>query len=296
MNRLVGFGCSHMFGAELTGRHVMAAEEHNHINLASGVARELGLLYVNAARVNNVNESIVEDVYETIRPGDTILVGWTYTTRREYLHNGNNDSPNSALLTPNIYEVLARKVGYDEFPSVTPELLIEIIRKNNQFVKNAPLELAEALAREYVEIRSHTFARLHELLRCYVAVRDHCAANDVTAYQFFFDVEHDIISMLNNNNKMMFTPYTDSKLKSNIDGQRCAKLRHAHFNKSSLIKHINNDPNFFRFDRKFSTLRRAVCERNGWDHTTWPDDLSHFNQEGNNTARDIILENIRALQ
>ena len=295
MKRLIGFGCSHMFGSEITGLNVVCAEEHNNLNFTSKLANHYGMLYVNAARPNNVNTSIVEDVYEIVRPGDVALVGWTYTGRSEYLNNGTPTSLEGGLLTPHIFEALASKTTYN-FPRQTTDEELERLKFANKTVSDSTEELAEALARYYVEVGSHTFHRLHELLRSYMAVKSYCDANDVKVYQFFFDIEQDVLNMLNDNRNMLFTPYIKHKIRNEMGGQTCAQLRQPHFGKSKLVKAIRSDPNFFKFDRHlFSTLRVAASNRLGWNPRTWPNGQTHFDQAGNDACFEILREHLGQL-
>jgi hypothetical protein len=107
--RLVSFGCSHAFGAEMHGSDVQNHDDNFNLNYANFVAQHYNLDFKMAARPGNSNKQILHDVIEQVKPNDVCLLGWTYADRDRYIKETNNDS----YANVNFSTFHALKVLYD---------------------------------------------------------------------------------------------------------------------------------------------------------------------------------------
>ena len=91
MDRVVVYGCSHAFGAEIEGPGIGISKTNAEKNFGALVARHFDKPLKISARLGGSNRQILFDVIEHAQAGDLCLLSWTYFGRDNWFPRSNDD-------------------------------------------------------------------------------------------------------------------------------------------------------------------------------------------------------------
>ena len=257
-NRVVNFGCSHAFGAEIAGPGIIHHPDNIELNFGNHVAKQYQKEFKIAARCGNSNRQILQDVIEFVEPGDICLLSWTYLDRKLWVLPRNTD-PYSNFHYSSIHTITVMESQYsstlkvlaDKFSDLT-EKHRQDINKQHYFLKksNSKNPSIMAVANAHNEYYAQEEIKILDFLEVYRCANEIIKIRGAHAVNFHYDIENDSIIEKLAGYKEMQLKYNQPKDSYHDFSDKFTEKEHTDFfltygqqmEKSRLFEFYRNDP------------------------------------------------------
>ena len=310
-NRVVNFGCSHAFGAEIAGPGIIHHPDNIELNFGNHVAKQYQKEFKIAARCGNSNRQILQDVIEFVEPGDICLLSWTYFDRKLWVLP-RNTTPDSNYHYSSIHTITVMesknsstlKVLADKFGDLTDKHRQEI-NKMHYFLRksNSKNPTVVAVSNAHNEYYSQEEIKLLDFLEVYKCTNEIIKSRGAHAVNFHYDIETDsIIDKLAGYKEMRLKynqpvdSYDTFSEKFNEKKHTDFFLTHGHqIEKSHLFEFYRNDTTRIKWviDERPVPFKQWYSYKYYGDKYIWPNDrLGHLDNHAHNVLASQIIDNM----
>lgn len=314
--RIVNFGCSHAFGAEIAGRAETFHPENVYFNFGNLVAKHLDCEFKIAARPGNSNRQILHDVIEFVKPDDICLIAWTYADRERWIVP-NNTTPDGntnytsfhtlSVLDHSNYKDSSKTFMKRFFPSSDQDDR-KRIEQNHYFLKNINDPVIQSLSKAHYDYYSKPGIQTINFLEIYKCVNEIIKSRGAVAVNFHFDMEPEIMIFLKYYEEMN-TKFLQSKASYYNYYNECAPevqdffLTHSTDTENcELYRFYRNDTTRIEWVKKEGvdpspySYKQWYMQKTYGDTTGWPGDrLGHLDKDAHRVLSDIIIEKLKGI-
>lgn len=307
-NRIITFGCSHVFGAEVSQKNVVYSQDVYKKNFGKQIADQLNLPFTQAAYPGNSNDHIMHDVMQHLKQGDIAIVGWSYTNRFRYISQTNNDAVPSSIMT--VWEMTApladknlwdkavdmrNKLGWKQNKKLVQEEMENSLwhsRDHLPILKSKNRSLAQALSDWYLHVYSNITYRFNNFLEQYNTVQCVARSRNAQIINFHYDMEEDIYNELRNPLQVLNNNFFPQR--NNNSNELCSDLVEQTFNitQSKLYQDYIKDTNLISWNTTFkSWAMENIYNKKHWQ---WPDNCeSHLDYRAHDYLRECLIKELK---
>lgn len=310
--RLVSFGCSHAFGAEMHGRGIINHDDNFELNYANFVAQHYNLDFKLAARCGYSNKQILHDVIELVEPNDICLLAWTYGDRDRYI-KVDNTNPKS---NTNFSGYHALKVLYDHdvsedasnmFTKMFGWFTKEDDRANvdeKHYFLNTPndknkMQHLISFSQAYYKYYGKTAIKVIDFLETYQAVNAIIQSRGATALNFHYSMENEILKGLTfaETISAKYIQPKDSYSEYNKNNTDKLLFHTADKSNSQLFDYYNKDTNKIEWHTEYVIPISFVdwymkTHYKDYEHN-WPDNrMGHLGPHAHKVLSKYLIEHL----
>jgi hypothetical protein len=310
-NRVVNFGCSHAFGAEMAGSGIIHHPTNMELNFGNHVAKLYQKEFKIAARCGNSNRQILQDVIEFVEPGDICLLSWTYLDRKLWVLPRNTD-PYSNFHYSSIHTIMVMESQYsstlkvldDKFSDLTDKHRHDI-NKKHYFLKKSNLKNPSvmAVANAHNEYYSQEEIKILDFLEVYRCANEIIKIRGAHAVNFHYDIENNSIIEKLAGYKEMRLKYNQPKDSYHDFSDKFTEKEHTDFflthgqqmEKSRLFEFYRNDPTRVKWviDERPVPFKQWYSNKYYNDKYIWPKDrLGHLDDHAHNVLASQIIDHM----
>lgn len=314
--RVVNYGCSHAFGAEIAGRGINFHYDNVRLNFGNLVAQHFNKEFKIAARPGNSNRQILHDVMEFVQPGDICLLSWTYADRERWILPENKDAESNTnytsyhalrVLTENNYRGSLQTFKERFFPGKDEDDKKKI-ESTHFFLKNIDNPIVQSVCRAHYDYFSQPGIQTMNFLEIYQATNEIIKNRGAHAVNFHFDMEPEV--QIN----LKFFEEVDTKfLQSNAGYYKYDKeysptvqeyfLTHPmDTEQSSLYRYYQNDNTRINWvvqegvNLHPRSFKQWYTEKYHGDKDIWPDNrLGHLGGHGHEVLSEFIIPKVEEI-
>jgi len=310
-NRVINFGCSHAFGAEIAGSGIIHHPTNMELNFGNHVAKLYQKEFKIAARCGNSNRQILQDVIEFVEPGDICLLAWTYLDRKLWVLPRNTD-PYSNFHYSSIHTITVMESQYsstlkvlaDKFSDLT-EKHRQDINKQHYFLKksNSKNPSIMAVANAHNEYYAQEEIKILDFLEVYRCANEIIKIRGAHAVNFHYDIENDSIIEKLAGYKEMQLKYNQPKDSYHDFSDKFTEKEHTDFflthgqqmEKSRLFEFYRNDPTRVKWviDERPVPFKQWYSYKYYNDKYIWPKGrLGHLDDHAHNVLATQIIDHM----
>ena len=310
-NRVINFGCSHAFGAEIAGSGIIHHPTNMELNFGNHVAKLYQKEFKIAARCGNSNRQILQDVIEFVEPGDICLLSWTYLDRKLWVLPRNTD-PYSNFHYSSIHTITVMESQYsstlkvlaDKFSDLT-EKHRQDINKQHYFLKksNSKNPSIMAVANAHNEYYAQEEIKILDFLEVYRCANEIIKIRGAHAVNFHYDIENDSIIEKLAGYKEMQLKYNQPKDSYHDFSDKFTEKEHTDFflthgqqmEKSRLFEFYRNDPTRVKWviDERPVPFKQWYSYKYYNDKYIWPKGrLGHLDDHAHNVLATQIIDHM----
>jgi hypothetical protein len=310
-NRVINFGCSHAFGAEIAGSGIIHHPTNMELNFGNHVAKLYQKEFKIAARCGNSNRQILQDVIEFVEPGDICLLAWTYLDRKLWVLPRNTD-PYSNFHYSSIHTITVMESQYsstlkvlaDKFSDLT-EKHRQDINKQHYFLKksNSKNPSIMAVANAHNEYYAQEEIKILDFLEVYRCANEIIKIRGAHAVNFHYDIENDSIIEKLAGYKEMRLKYNQPKDSYHDFSDKFTEKEHTDFflthgqqmEKSRLFEFYRNDPTRVKWviDERPVPFKQWYSYKYYNDKYIWPKGrLGHLDDHAHNVLATQIIDHM----
>tara|TARA_B110000908_G_scaffold59196_1_gene71897 strand:- start:12794 stop:13756 length:963 start_codon:yes stop_codon:yes gene_type:complete len=308
-NRIINFGCSHAFGAEMAGMGVIHHPDNIELNFGNHVAKHYKKEFKIAARCGNSNRQILQDVIEFVEPGDICLLAWTYFDRKLWIEP-ENTNPDSNYHYSSIHTITVMefqnsstlKVLSDKFSDLTEKRRHEI-NSTHYFLRDSNSKKSSVIAvcNAHNEYYAQEEIKLLDFLEIYKCANEIIKSRGAMVINFHYDIENnDILNKLTGYKEMQLKYNQPNDSYNNFSERFTEKnhttvfLTHGHqIEKSHLFEFYRNDTTRIKWivDEEPATFKQWYTYKYYGDKYIWPNDrLGHLDEHAHNVLAGQIID------
>ncbi len=312
--RIVNYGCSHAFGAEIAGRGEIYHPDNVRLNFGNLVAQHYDCDFKITARPGNSNKQILHDIIEFVQPGDICLLAWTYADRERWIvpentiPDGNTNYTSFhtlSVLTENSYKDSNKTFKERFFPSKDQEER-KRIERNHYFLKDANDPVIKSLSQAHYDYYSKPGIQTINFLETYKCANEIIKSRGAVAVNFHYDMEPDILIFLKYYEEMP-TKFLHSRESYYNHYNEVAPevqdflLTHSEDTENSeLYKFYHNDTTRINWVKKSGvdpspySFKHWYMEKNYNTSVGWPNGrLGHLDADGHQVLAEIIIDKLQ---
>lgn len=314
--RIVNYGCSHAFGAEIAGRGNVYHADNVNLNFGNLVAKHFNRDFKIAARPGNSNRQILHDVIEFVQPGDICLLSWTYADRERWIVPGNNNPDENTNYT--LYHTLS-VLQYNDYKDSSAAFLSRFfpskekeekkkIESSHYFLKNADDPIVKSVCQTHYDYHSNTGIQTLNFLEIYKCANEIIKSRGATAVNFHYDMEPETLICLKYFDEMNTKYFQASSsyynyhneldpefhnyfLTHSEDTENCELYRFYHNDSTRInwVKEPGVNPLPYSFTQWY--MEKYHNKKSGW-----PGDLlGHLDAEAHNVLSEFIIKKLEEI-
>jgi hypothetical protein len=319
--RIVNYGCSHAFGAEIAGRGNSHHPDNVRLNFGNLVAQHFDCDFKIAARPGNSNRQILHDVIEFVQPSDICLMSWTYADRERWIVPENTTPDNNinytsfhtlSVLTENNYKDSFKSFRERFFPGRENEEIDHEdrtkIERNHHFLKNINDPIIKSISQAHYDYYSKPGIQTMNFLEIYKCANEIIKSRGAIAVNFHYDMEPEIMIFLKFYEEM-FTKFLHSKASYYNYYNEVAPEVQDYFlthtmdtENSELYKFYQNDTTRIDWVKEVGvdpepySFKQWYTEKNYGDRDMWPNGrLGHLDGEGHRVLAEFIKDKLKEI-
>lgn len=314
--RVVNYGCSHAFGAEIAGRGIVFHEDNVLLNYGNLVAKHLNKEFKISARPGNSNRQILHDIIEFVQPGDICLIAWSYADRERWIVPENNSPDGNTNYTSYHTLSVLNHTGYKDSAKTFAERFFlnedqkerKRIERSHYFLQNPEDPIIKSLCQAHYDYYSNPGIQTINFLEIYKCANEIIKSRGATAINFHFDMELEILIFLKFFEEMN-TKYIQTKAGYYNYYNECAPSVQEYFlthtrdtHNSELYKFYQNDKSRINWVRQPGvnpspySFKHWYMQENYQTTDGWPNDrLGHLDGDAHQVLSKFIIEKLEEI-
>lgn len=316
INRVVNYGCSHAFGAEIYEPGDNFHPKNILLNFGNLVAEHLGVDFKIAARPGNSNKQIMHDVIQFTQPGDLCLLSWTYGDRDRFISPENKSiDGNVNYTTYHTLSVLSKKKYKDSYKSFLERFIPnsdqkrrEKIESSHYFIQNADDDLIYNFCKAQYEYYSNLDIQTFNFLEIYNNANEIVKSRGAIPINFHYDMEPELLINLKFPEEMNTKYFHAKSAYANFSNELSEEyldyflIHNDNFKISTLYSYYKNDKSRITWVKSPGknpqpySFKHWYCDTFFKNPFVWPNGrLGHLDAHGHRVLSKLIIKKLEEI-